>query len=197
MSATESTSTALSIIAPTITDDDARREDALDALVETVDGLIQGTRNVGINLTTLVTTLSPSLLPYPPRNDANRHAQLRRRILSETQLRLKLSAGAPITPQDVIDCDNQTLKHRALVACGYERFVEEVGATTVDVDGEDSLIQLNPSGTNQPIQFVYVKDATSDKRYLLRVPPTMRRVREAIAWTFGMGEREYRPEVET
>jgi hypothetical protein len=33
----------------------------------------------------------------------------------------------------------------------------------------------------------------STKRYALRVPPTITRAREAVAWTFGMKEREYQP----
>jgi len=32
------------------------------------------------------------------------------------------------------------------------------------------------------------------KTYYLRVPPTTRTAREAVAWTFGMSGTEYRPE---
>ncbi|GEM_PF-3455684 len=35
------------------------------------------------------------------------------------------------------------------------------------------------------------------RTYFLRVPPTMRTAREAVAWTFQMEEAEYRPDVET
>lgn len=176
----------------------------MDALVETVDGLIQGSMGARFAASTVTATSVSSMRPFlsSMRPFSNRERDVRmiilkRRIVSETQLRLKLRSGAPITPQEVISCENQTLKHRALVACGYERFVAEVGATTIDVDGEGSLLRIEPGGTGRPIMFVYVKDATGDKRYLLRVPPTMSRVREAIAWTFGMREREYKPIVET
>ncbi len=37
----------------------------------------------------------------------------------------------------------------------------------------------------------------SFKRYLLRVPPAMQRARQAVAWTFGMTESEYLPELES
>ena len=33
----------------------------------------------------------------------------------------------------------------------------------------------------------------SRKTYFLRVPPTVRTAREAVAWTFGLGAVEYRP----
>jgi hypothetical protein len=37
----------------------------------------------------------------------------------------------------------------------------------------------------------------SQKTYFLRVPPETRTAREGVAWTFGMAEQEYAPEVET
>ena len=37
----------------------------------------------------------------------------------------------------------------------------------------------------------------SHKRYFLQVPPTVRTPREAVAWTYGLSERQYRPVVRT
>jgi hypothetical protein len=37
----------------------------------------------------------------------------------------------------------------------------------------------------------------SRHRYWLRVPPRVRTCQEAVAWTFGVREAEYRPLVET
>ena len=37
----------------------------------------------------------------------------------------------------------------------------------------------------------------SFRDYLIRVPPRFRTARGAVAWTFGMEAREYRPKVET
>jgi hypothetical protein len=37
----------------------------------------------------------------------------------------------------------------------------------------------------------------SHKRYFLRVPPEMRSAREAVAWTYGMSPRQYRPNLRT
>jgi hypothetical protein len=49
---------------------------------------------------------------------------------------------------------------------------------------------------------VKVRNATPEptgefKDYFLRVPPTMARAREAVAWTFSMREEEYLPAVQT
>jgi hypothetical protein len=37
----------------------------------------------------------------------------------------------------------------------------------------------------------------SARSYWLRVPPDMRTAREAVAWTFALGEGEYAPAVQT
>ena len=37
----------------------------------------------------------------------------------------------------------------------------------------------------------------SRRTYFLRVPPVMQTPREAVAWTFGLGTVEYRPEAES
>jgi len=35
------------------------------------------------------------------------------------------------------------------------------------------------------------------RSYYLRVPPTVRTVHEAVAWTFGMAADRYEPEIES
>ncbi len=47
------------------------------------------------------------------------------------------------------------------------------------------------------IAFLQVKDTTTNKTYFLKVPPNMRSVEEAKAWTFGLDPGEYNPVVET
>lgn len=103
----------------------------------------------------------------------------------------KLSEGMDVTAQEILDAPNQELKQRALRRFGYERFVAEVEMEEVHCDGEDALLRKGD------VVFAYVKDSSTPRRYLLRVPPTSRTVREAIAWTFGMTVHEYRPLAET
>lgn len=47
------------------------------------------------------------------------------------------------------------------------------------------------------IVFLQVRDPSSGKIYFLKVPPDMRSVKEAKAWTFGLEKEEYNPEIET
>jgi len=45
--------------------------------------------------------------------------------------------------------------------------------------------------------MVKVIDSTTNNIYLLRVPPDMQTVSQAVAWTFDMNKEEYRPLKET
>lgn len=106
-------------------------------------------------------------------------------------LAAKLSENMDVTPDDILNAPNQELKQRALKLYGYERFVAEVQMDEIDRDGENALLKKGD------VLFAYVKDGSTPRRYLLRVPPNMTRVRAAIAWTFNMTEAEYQPLVET
>ena len=90
---------------------------------------------------------------------------------------------------------------------GRERFVREGGAQLVDEDETGRLWRHRVSAParpnpEEPIVMVEVLNSTPEpdgtrKTYFLRVPPRMQTPREAVAWTFGLGAAEYRPEAET
>jgi hypothetical protein len=96
-----------------------------------------------------------------------------------------------ITKEDILACRNQEVKQKALKLYGYERFVEETGSKEIHRTGEDALIDVGG------IRFLFVKDSSTDRRYLLRVPDDMERVRQGKAWMFNVREGEYSPLVET
>jgi Domain of unknown function (DUF6745) len=108
-----------------------------------------------------------------------------------------------------IDGERNAERRRVLVErFGDERLVREGGAELVAEDevGRLWLRRLGESRpwlrTPEPIVMVEVRNSTpepdgSRKIYYLRVPPTMRTPREAVAWTFGLGAVDYRPEHET
>lgn len=59
-----------------------------------------------------------------------------------------------------------------------------------------------PTTVDEPLCMVEVRNSTPEpdgthRTYFLRVPPTMRTARQAVAWTFGLPEGSYRPAVET
>ena len=109
----------------------------------------------------------------------------------DVSLRVKTDHDLPITIEDILGARNQEIKQKALRKFGYERFVAEAQMDVIDTDGEDQLLRKGD------VLFAYVKDSSTPRRYLLRVPPTMKRLKEAIAWTFNMTEAEYRPIKET
>lgn len=113
------------------------------------------------------------------------------RLVDDTIFEVKLREGMDITVSDVIACKNQETKQRMLRHVGYERFVEEAKPDVLDRDGENQLLRVGD------IVFAYVKDSSTPRRYLLRVPPQMVRVKQAIAWTFDVPEHLYSPLVES
>lgn len=109
----------------------------------------------------------------------------------DMMLSVKLSENMDVTADDILAAPNQELKQRALKIFGYERFVDEVEMKEIHRDGENALLRKGD------IVFAYVKDSSTPRRYLLRVPPTSKTVHDAIAWTFGMRPADYRPLIET
>jgi hypothetical protein len=71
----------------------------------------------------------------------------------------------------------------------------------VQADRFGRLYRLDPHWT-EPIALVEVLNSTpepngSRRRYFLYVPPTVRTAHQAVAWTFGLGPKEYRPDMES
>lgn len=110
---------------------------------------------------------------------------------ADAAIAAKLEEDVDVTAADIVACKNQEIKQRALRRYGYEAFVRDAGMETVDAVGEEKLLRKGD------VVFAYVKDPSTSRRYLLRVPPNMKKLREAVAWTFGMRPEDYRPLVET
>jgi len=62
----------------------------------------------------------------------------------------------------------------------------------IESTDQGELIHLN-SDEGSSLRFVKVKDASSPRQYLLRVPNRTKTVRGAIAWTFGLRADQYVP----
>lgn len=111
--------------------------------------------------------------------------------VGDTTIAVKIEENLNLTAQDILTARNAELKQRALKTMGYERFVAETKPVTLDKNGDNELLRIDD------IVLAYVKDSSTPRRYLLRVPPTMKTVHEAIAWTFGLRPEQYHPEIET
>lgn len=80
---------------------------------------------------------------------------------------------------------------------GLERYLAESDATVLDSD-EYGTLYRKELRNDEPIVVVRVKDPTPDengiqREYFLRVPPSMRTAKSAVAWTFNMSPDEYVP----
>jgi len=89
---------------------------------------------------------------------------------------------------------------------GWERLVRGGAALKIHSDSTGVLWQLHLprplSWRERPAKIVEVVNSTPEpdgtrRHYFIRVPPEMTTARQAVAWTFELGEGEYRPMVET
>lgn len=82
---------------------------------------------------------------------------------------------------------------------GTERFIDLVGGKLIDAGRRGKLIEINlgPGDRERVAHYVHVHDSSTERQYYLRVPPSITRVDEAIAWTFGLAEADYQPGQET
>jgi len=141
------------------------------------------------------------------------------RYLQDIETKIKLEMGYPLTFEDVEETENLELREKLLQKFGYENYIREgfeKGKINYVIIG-DKIFQYHNPGSNfyripegylknrddkiifltEDIAFLQVKDPSSGKIYFLKVPPDMRSVREAKAWTFGLEKEEYDPEIET
>ena len=110
---------------------------------------------------------------------------------------------------DVIECPecltverieaerNAEVRRVMLELFGVARYIEENGLSPVSSDEFGSLYR-KPQNGDEDLVLVKVVNSTPEsdgtyKDYWLRVPPTMRTAREAVAWTFEETPEAYAP----
>ena len=120
--------------------------------------------------------------------------------------------GVPITPQiaffpetltgaEVLAEPNTEVRRVMIERVGFEKFLREVNAEVIDKDrdpgGERRLLRV-PLADDEPIVVVSVICPSTGRQYIVRVPPTMRTCRQAVAWTAGFDNPDdYAPVAET
>jgi hypothetical protein len=80
-----------------------------------------------------------------------------------------------------------------------ERFVPELGGTIIDAGSRGTLyeVRLPEDEPERVAHYVQVQDASTERQYYLRVPPSIQTADEAVAWSFGRSVEEYAPARET
>ena len=116
-----------------------------------------------------------------------------------------ISIPAPSSPAgarrstfaDVAAIRNLERRRVIVEVVGFERLpASPVGSRPVRQDDYGRLWRLGPLLDDEEYVVVEVVNSTPEpdgsfRRYFLRVPPTVKTPREAIAWTFEMSTREY------
>jgi hypothetical protein len=106
-----------------------------------------------------------------------------------------------ITVLDIETETNMEVRRVKIERFGQARYLLDSRAILIHRDGYGALYRKLVPG-DEPLVMVKVLNATPEpdgsfKDYFLRVPPTMRTAKEAVAWTFGKSPDNYEPEQET
>jgi hypothetical protein len=109
-----------------------------------------------------------------------------------------------ITPNDILTERNATLARIKLEQLTVPNFFAKAKVKIEDSDSDSagntrnllSIPLLNPGWGDPCIKCVQVICPSTNKTYLLRVPPAIRTCHEAIAWTFNMDVKDYAPAIE-
>jgi hypothetical protein len=103
--------------------------------------------------------------------------------------------------REILQIANAELRRVMLERVGFERFLAEVEAETLDRDtdpgGERRLLRVDMPG-DEALGCVSVFCPSTGRQYIIRVPPNIESCRHAIAWTAGFDDPTlYNPLVET
>lgn len=106
-----------------------------------------------------------------------------------------------ITVTELLAERNVERRRVLLERMGYERFIEHASAEVLDRDldpgGQRRLLKI-PLPEDEDLVCVSVICPSTNRQYVLRVPPTMRTCRQAVAWIAGYDNPDdYQPVMET
>ncbi len=109
----------------------------------------------------------------------------------------KLINSGQLTAQHILKIQNIAVRRICFEEMGYERFLSQVEYEVISKEGDYELLRIDWHERDEPIYLVKVRCPSIGVFYTLRVPPTVKTIKEAIAWTFGLKEKEYNPQIET
>lgn len=125
--------------------------------------------------------------------------------LGKTEIILADVLGALTSARDTLaEMRGALIEALALIRVGAERPTNSYPAWLERAQTWQAQAQtlLENSAAESPVTSVSAEGCTppggrAQMDYMLRVPPTMQTAREAVAWTFEMGEAEYQVAIET
>jgi hypothetical protein len=110
-------------------------------------------------------------------------------------------AEGRFTAEEIDAMQNVEVRRVMIEMFGADKYLKETGAEKVHEDEFGTLFRKSQQW-DEPLVMVKVKNSTPEpdgsyKDYFLRVPPGMRTAREAVAWTFDVDPKKYKPQKET
>ena len=112
-------------------------------------------------------------------------------IINKLQDYLLFLKGDQLSACEVLSYRNVEIRSLLLNQFGHERLINKLNGKIIHQEGDSQLLNLNLGNVIEPIRVVKVKDSTTKKYYILRVPHSVKTCAQAIAWTFGLEEDEY------
>jgi hypothetical protein len=106
-----------------------------------------------------------------------------------------------ITVQEIESKKNAEVRRVMIERYGLERYLMDSGAEEIHRD-DFGILYRKALPEDESLVMVKVVNSTPEpdgsfKDYFLRVPPTMERARQAVAWTFCKDENIYNPAFQT
>jgi hypothetical protein len=102
-----------------------------------------------------------------------------------------------LTREDFLSEKNVEVRRVIQERMGH-RFVSAIGGVVLERSPRGTLYEVDLSDDPEGVaHYVQVQDASAERQYFLRVPPTIRTAAEAVAWTFQVGVEDYQPTDET
>ena len=92
--------------------------------------------------------------------------------------------------------ENQEIKRCLVEKVGYDKFLEWFKPATIDTWVDYKLHHIFEQVDGEELRLLQMKDTSTERIYFLRVPPTVKTCREAVAWSFQLDADKYLPEQE-
>jgi antitoxin component YwqK of YwqJK toxin-antitoxin module len=102
-----------------------------------------------------------------------------------------------LNAEHILKIRNAEVRRVCMEELSYEKFLIQVEHKVIDRDNDYELVRIDCAVEPEPIYLVKVKCPSTGAFYTLRVPPRIKSVKQAVAWTFGLEAKEYVPEIET
>ena len=112
-----------------------------------------------------------------------------------------ITAPEQITVEKIETMRNIEVRRVLIERYGLTRYLQDSGAKVIHEDDFGTLYRKQIAG-DEDLVMVKVVNSTAEpdgtfRDYFLRVPPSISRAKEAVAWTFGLAEEDYSPDFES